>query len=117
MHRMEYLSFYIGLPLFFMYLRSIFPANFSITALRFVQSVALIFCIFVIIAPSKLYTQTVQIYEIFTLLAGLYSIYILIIANILHLTILTIYFFLQFFMTSEKLVFMKNGMVVVIRKD
>ncbi len=82
MHRMEYLSFYIGLPLFFMYLRSIFPANFSITALRIVQSVALLFCLFVIIAPSKLYTQTVQIYEIFTLLAGLYSIYILIIAII-----------------------------------
>jgi len=75
--RVEYLSFYLALPLFLMYLRSIFPDEFSAYVLRTTQVLGLVFSIFVLVTPSTIYTLSVQSYQVITMAGGIYSLYVL----------------------------------------
>ena len=77
-NKLEYLSFYGGLPLFFMYLHSIFPKDVYKIALRIIQAAGAGFCLFVLFTPAIVYSYTVQIYQVVTAAAGIYAVFILI---------------------------------------
>ncbi len=76
-HRLEYLSYYLGLPLFLTYLFSLFPRIFSVMVLRTVSLLAGGFTLLVLSTPSSVYTYSVQTYQVITILSGIYSLYVL----------------------------------------
>lgn len=75
--RMEYLSFYLGVPLFAAFFYSMFPAITpkNIILLSFI--IGGLFSLAVIVLPPQLFTYTVIPYQIFTLLFSVYGIYLL----------------------------------------
>jgi response regulator RpfG family c-di-GMP phosphodiesterase len=75
--KMEYLSFYIAVPVFGMFIFSLFPKESSKRVLHFIHAVAIIFALIVIATPAAVYTHTVQSYQVFTVFASLYIFYIL----------------------------------------
>ena len=77
-HRLEFLSFYLALPVFLFYLRSLFSSFFHKKVLYLFVVIGSLFSAFVIFSPARLYTQTTTAYQIVTLLGGGYIIYILI---------------------------------------
>jgi HD-GYP domain-containing protein (c-di-GMP phosphodiesterase class II) len=76
-NRIEYISFYLALPVFSMYLRTIFPADFKLWILRTIQITGVAFTLFVLLVPALVYTHSVQVYQVFTVLAGLYISFVL----------------------------------------
>jgi HD-GYP domain-containing protein (c-di-GMP phosphodiesterase class II) len=76
-NRVEYISFYLALPIFSMYLRTIFPADFKLWILRVIQVTGAIFSLFVLVVPALVYTHSVQVYQAFTVFAGLYISFVL----------------------------------------
>ena len=79
-HRLEYLSFYMGLPLFMSYLAACFPKQFHKPVLPIIWIIAAGTSAAVIALPARLYSHTVLPYQIFTLLTGVYAIALLIYA-------------------------------------
>ncbi len=75
--RLEYLGFYAGLPLFNMYLHSIFPKDVYKPVLRIVQVLGTGFCLFVILTPATVYSYSVQAYQAVTAVTGIYAVFIL----------------------------------------
>lgn len=71
-NRLEYISFYLALPVFSMYLRTIFPGEFRQWVLRIIQLAGGLFSLFVLLVPATIYTHSVQPFQAFTVLAGLY---------------------------------------------
>jgi HD-GYP domain-containing protein (c-di-GMP phosphodiesterase class II) len=77
-HRMEYISYYLALPFFMTYLYSLFPRLFSTRVLHSLSVLAGGFTLFVLFTPARIYSHSVQPYQIITILLGIYSIYVLI---------------------------------------
>ena len=82
MIKLEYLSFYLAVPVFVSFMRSIFP-RFSKRILRLIQLLALGFACVVLLTPVRLYSHTIHIYEVFTVLCLIYGLYI-IITSLMH---------------------------------
>ncbi len=76
-HKIEYLSFYLAVPAFALYIRSIFPQEFSKKILRTIQAITFLFSLIVVVTAGNIYSHMVQTYEVFTLLAGIYLFYVL----------------------------------------
>ncbi|MGF7184000.1 hypothetical protein GGQ84_000075 [Desulfitispora alkaliphila] len=74
-HKIQTLAYYMGIPLIFMFLKSIYPKDISKRFLVFVQAVGLSFSLLVLLTPAKFFTQFNSIYQIFTLLTIPYFIY------------------------------------------
>ncbi|OHD76812.1 MAG: hypothetical protein A3J97_09195 [Spirochaetes bacterium RIFOXYC1_FULL_54_7] len=77
-NRLEYISFYLALPVFCMYLGTIFPREFRLWILRIIQVAGGIFPLFVLLVPAIIYTHSVQPFQAFTVLAGLYISFVLV---------------------------------------
>ncbi len=82
MLKIEYLTLYMGLPVFAMFMNSLFPIEFHNKILRPVQVIGVLFSAVVIAAPAYIYSKTVVPYEIITLIASVYSVYAIILAFI-----------------------------------
>jgi adenylate cyclase len=78
LHKFEYLTFYLALPLFVMFIRSLFPDETPKIVLRLVQVAGIVFSAIVIATPARLYSHLLQGYQIITLLTGLVIIFILV---------------------------------------
>ncbi|MCD4743283.1 MAG: 7TM-DISM domain-containing protein, partial [Desulfobacteraceae bacterium] len=78
--KMEYLSFYLSLPILAMFIFSLFPKNFSIKVLRLIQTVALVSSLIVIISPASFFSHTAQVYQGITFFSCLYLFYVLLFA-------------------------------------
>ncbi len=76
------LTFYTATVFFIMFIRSLFPEEFSKIIYKICASIGIIYSIIVIITPANVYTYTVTSFQIITILACIYSIFILIIASI-----------------------------------
>lgn len=74
-HKIQTLSFYLGVPLILMYFRSVFPKAFPLKAVRSVQVVTIVFASLVLFTPAKIFTVFNPLYQIFTLLVMAYVIY------------------------------------------
>jgi PAS domain S-box-containing protein len=76
MHKLEYLSFYLAVPAFLMFMQSIFP-KFSERFLRLIEGIALAFSGVVVFSPARFFTHTLNIYEILTLTTAIYGLYVI----------------------------------------
>ncbi len=76
-YKISYLTFYLGVPLFLMFISSLFPDQFSNAILRIFQIVAVGASLLVCLSPVFVYHRSLIFYEVITGIAILYSIYVL----------------------------------------
>lgn len=74
--KLEYLSFYLAVPVFALFLQSLF-ALFSRKVLRVVLLVGLAFSLIVILAPVRVFSYTLPFYETITVVLILYAFYLM----------------------------------------
>ena len=77
--KLEYLSFYLAIPAFALFMHSLFP-KFSKRFLRLIEVLALVFAGIVVFTPTRISSYTVNPYEILTILTIVYSLYVLIVS-------------------------------------
>ncbi len=73
LHKLDYLSFYTAVPLFLLYLRSMFPRDFSKKVVKITMILGAVFSLFVCVTPARIYTWSVQVYQAITVMAFLYA--------------------------------------------
>ena len=76
--KIEYLSFYLAVPLFATFIHSLFYQESSKRVLRIIQFLGISFSCIVLLTPTKIYSHTVQAYQIITVLSCILGIYVLI---------------------------------------
>ena len=74
--KLEYLSFYLAVPVFVMFMRSIFQ-KVSERFLRLLEIIAIAFAGIVIFTPARIFTHTLNIFEIITLITLIYALYVI----------------------------------------
>ncbi len=79
-HKLDLLSFVISLPLFSLFIRSIFPKEFHIFFNRAFLTFGFVFSAFVIIFPSSIYMDLIQIFQAFVGISTIYFLYVMILA-------------------------------------
>jgi len=75
--RLEYLSYYLAVPAFALFMRSIFQ-NFSRRILILIAGLAGAFACVVVLAPPRVFSLTLNVYEIFTLAVAGYGLFVII---------------------------------------
>ncbi|UCD81815.1 MAG: PAS domain S-box protein [Desulfobacterales bacterium] len=76
MLKLEYLSFYLAVPAFGLFMQSIFQ-KFSERFQRLLMMLATAFSCVVAFSPARFFTHTLNIYEILTLITLLYGLYVI----------------------------------------
>ncbi len=76
MLKLEYLSFYLAVPAFVLFSQSFFP-KFSKRFVHLIVALAVIFSGAVIFTPARLFSHTLNAYEIFTLIIIIYGLYVI----------------------------------------
>ena len=80
--KMEYLSFYLSIPAFILFVHSFFPQEISKRILHLIVAIGLAFSCIVLFTPARIFSYTLQTYQIFTIIAIIYGVYVLIAASI-----------------------------------
>lgn len=75
-----YLPFYISVPVFAMYLNSLFPEEFSKKVVRALQVVGALFAITTLVMPARYSTPGMPIFQIITLAATIYAAWTILLA-------------------------------------
>ncbi len=73
------LTFVIAVPVFSMFMRSLFSEEFSKRVVSLTQTAGLLFTGLVVLTPARIYTQVLPAYQVITGILGLYTIYTLIV--------------------------------------
>ena len=79
--RLEYITFFIGGLFFAAFIHSIFPKDMHHIPVRVFQAFAFLLTLVTVFTPIIVFTHTVIIFQILTLLAGTYSMGVLVIAT------------------------------------
>ncbi len=79
--KLEYLSFYLSLPLTILFLHALFPDIFYRPVLRGILVLSLFGSTTVLALPAHLYSYTIATFQAFAVIAGAYGCYILIRAS------------------------------------
>lgn len=79
MVKFEYLSFYLAVPVFTLFMQSLFR-EFSKRFLRVIVVLGSAFSCSVLFTPAKIFSHTLLSYEIITLIIFIYGIYVLIVS-------------------------------------
>ncbi|MTI95287.1 MAG: diguanylate cyclase [Firmicutes bacterium] len=77
-HNLQTLAFYLGLPLFVMFIRLIFPQDVPLRAVRLVQAISLAFSLLVVFTPARIFTHVNPAFQMFFLATIPYFVYTLI---------------------------------------
>lgn len=80
--KMEYLSFYLAIPAFVLFIQSFYPQEVPIRILHLIVAIGLAFSCAVLFTPARIFSYTLQIYQIFTIIIIIYGLYVLIVASI-----------------------------------
>ncbi|MDY6792787.1 MAG: 7TM-DISM domain-containing protein [Thermodesulfobacteriota bacterium] len=80
--KLEYLSFYLSVPVFTQFVHRLFPERFSKKFLNLVNVTSTVFSAMVILLPVHLFSHTLPAYQIFTLVILLYALYVLLIESL-----------------------------------
>ncbi|MFW6366011.1 MAG: ATP-binding protein [Spirochaetota bacterium] len=80
----NYLTFYLGIPVFVEFIRLIFKHEFALMPARIYQAAGVLAALSLVFMDSDLNSTVVQIYELFSVLIGLYGIYCLVKALLKH---------------------------------
>lgn len=73
----EYLSFYASVPVFFLFMHSLFPGEFSRKFLGAILAIGCSFSLAVVITPPRIYTHTIQIYQVLSTIICCYGLAVL----------------------------------------
>jgi len=76
MIKLEYLSFYLAVPAFAMFIQSIFP-KFSKRIRHLIMLLGIAFSCIVIFTPTRYFSYTLNVYEIATLVTFIYGLYVI----------------------------------------
>ncbi|CAA6821311.1 MAG: Adenylate cyclase (EC, partial [uncultured Thiotrichaceae bacterium] len=76
-NKMRYLTTYVALPTFMMFVHNLYPQEFSKKVLYAINGLAALFIGMVIFTPVKVSSGTMMPYQIMTVLACLYTFYVL----------------------------------------
>ncbi|MBF0350551.1 MAG: response regulator [SAR324 cluster bacterium] len=76
--KLEYVSFFLAVPLFSMFIQFLYPEDFPQKILRVIQGIGFLASFLVLVTPPILFTQLTISYQIFTLVTCLISIYVLV---------------------------------------
>jgi signal transduction histidine kinase/DNA-binding response OmpR family regulator len=74
------LTFVLAVPTFATFLGSLFPGEYTRRVVRGSRAVGLLFTGLVLLTPSRVYTQALPLYQIFTSLLCMYTIYALVVS-------------------------------------
>jgi PAS domain S-box-containing protein len=80
--KMEYLSFYLSIPIFALFIQSFFPKEVSKRIVHLIVTAGLAFSCIVLFTPARIFTYTLQTYQVLTIIAIIYAVYILMAASI-----------------------------------
>jgi len=78
LQKLEYLAFYLAVPIFAMFIHSLFPEDFHQKILRGIQGVSSLFVLLVLFSRAHYFTTSVNAYQVFTVISGIYIIYVLV---------------------------------------
>lgn len=81
MNKLIYLSFYICVPVFSMFVKSLFPREVFGKIIDTIKVTGLCFSIFVLFLPARIYTYTMPVFQFFTLLILVYGTWTLLLAT------------------------------------
>jgi PAS domain S-box-containing protein len=79
--KIEFLTFFLATPVFALFIHSLFP-KFSKRFLRLIEVIAIVFVGIVVFTPARFYTYTVNPYEVITIMAIFYILYVIIVSLI-----------------------------------
>jgi len=79
--KLEYLSFYLSVPTFTLFMQSLF-SKFSKRFVYAIVVLGLVLSCIVFFTPARIFSHTIQVYEIITLVVFLYGLYVLIVCSI-----------------------------------
>jgi len=82
MYKFEYLAFYLSVPVFAMFVHSLFSEEFSKRVLGVIVFLGVLFSCIVLLTPARIFSHTVQPYYFITLMGCIYGIYVLILSSI-----------------------------------
>ncbi len=74
--RLEYLTFYLGVPLYLTFIRYLFPNDINWIIIRIIRVFSLLFSLIVVMTPVRLFTLTISYFQVVTIISGLYLVYI-----------------------------------------
>ncbi|MBW1771027.1 MAG: PAS domain S-box protein, partial [Deltaproteobacteria bacterium] len=78
----EYLSFYLSVPFLVLFAQSLFPQEISKRILNLIVPIGITFSCSVIFTPARIFSYTLQVFQIITILIIMYGLYVLIVASI-----------------------------------
>jgi PAS domain S-box-containing protein len=81
MIKLEYLSIYLSIPSFILFMRSLFSQEFSRRIVHFIVIVCMALSTVVILMPAKIFTHTLPISHLILLLALSYGLYVLVVST------------------------------------
>lgn len=79
-HKVQTLSYYLGVPLIILFLKTIFPKDTSKKVNLFIQVFSAIFILLVLLTPVRIFSLYNPIYQVFSFIVFIYAIYIIIIS-------------------------------------
>ncbi len=75
--KLLYLSMYCSVPLFILYMKTIFPDDMSDTIVKGVLFTGILFLTFVLFFPSRWFTLSLPVFRIFTICLSIYGTFVL----------------------------------------
>ncbi len=78
--KVEFLTYYLTIPVFTFYMYTLYPGEFIKWTFQAIQLFGFAFSTLVLLAPVRIFSSTVQVYQVFTIACGLYAVYLLIMA-------------------------------------
>jgi PAS domain S-box-containing protein len=78
--KIAYLTFYMGVPVFAVYVKNIFPKDLSKYFIPVIGIAGAIFSAIVLFTPARIYTNTAALFQIFTITASGYGFFAVILA-------------------------------------
>jgi len=80
--KLEYSTFYLAVPIFILFIHSIFPGYFNLKAIRSMVVTGLLFAATLFIFPARIFSHTLTAFQLFTCLIFFYPMFILIKASL-----------------------------------
>jgi PAS domain S-box-containing protein len=74
------LSSFLSLPFFILFIQTLFPKESRRKATAFIMAAVGLLSLVVLVTPSFIYTQAIPVFHVLTLMSGLYSLWVLILA-------------------------------------
>lgn len=78
----EYLSFYLSVPIFCTFTRSLFPNEYSKWIHRFNYMFSIPLALIVLLCQPNFYSYTISYFQLFLVFSGIYTIYVLVLASL-----------------------------------